>query len=148
MQSEPASSRVNERVQSWLLAVLRFAVTLKQSDRAAVLIIAQALDRPEARQEPDTFKFFQRTSTQLCNSIADRRDPDGYQTFQHHMARVDDRRLRLALEVAVRCDRPLARAVPKPKTPRIQSAAGLLRDTQGVIAGTAGLGVTEPVHRL
>ena len=50
--------------------VLRYAVTLDNADRLAVLRIAREIDRLYPRQEGSTeFEFFRRTSAELCAAI-------------------------------------------------------------------------------
>jgi hypothetical protein len=92
----------NKWVRHWLLAILRFAVTLEQADRAAALAVAEELDRMGWRSEDQpTFEFFGKTSTELCNAIADIEDPKTAAILQLHLKRIDDRRLRRALEAAI-----------------------------------------------
>ena len=92
----------NKWVRHWLLAILRFAVTLEQTDRAAALAVAEEMDRVGWRSEDQpTFKFFGRTSTELCSAIADREDPKTVAVLRLHLKRIDDHRLRRALEAAI-----------------------------------------------
>jgi hypothetical protein len=56
-------------VREWLLLVLRFAVTLEPSDRAAVLGMADELDSLGMRWRPAAPDFFLRTSEELCQAI-------------------------------------------------------------------------------
>ena len=53
-------------LRAWQLALLRFAVTLDNTDRLAVLAIAAEMDRlhPEQDSKP-AFGFFRRTSAEL-----------------------------------------------------------------------------------
>jgi hypothetical protein len=57
-------------VRAWQLAILRFAVTLDNADRLAVMAIANEIDkiRPQHDGKP-AFDFFRRTSAQLCAAI-------------------------------------------------------------------------------
>ena len=88
-------------VRDWLLAILRFAVTLEQADRAVVLAIAKEMDRRGVGVASTAFAFFARTSNELCDAIADRDDPKRVATLRRHLGRIDDRRLRRALEAAI-----------------------------------------------
>jgi hypothetical protein len=57
-------------LRAWHLAVLRYAVTLDNADRLAVLRIAREIDRLYPRQQDSTeFEFFRRTSAELCAAI-------------------------------------------------------------------------------
>lgn len=91
----------DERVQDWLLAILRFAVTLQQADRAVVLAMAKDMDQSGSGVASTTFAFFTRTSAELCGAIADRDDPKRVATLRRHLGRIDDRRLRRAFEAAI-----------------------------------------------
>jgi hypothetical protein len=90
-------------VRHWLLAILRFAVTLEQADRAAALAVAEEMDRVGWRSEDQpTCKFFGRTSTELSSAIADdKEDPKTVAVLRLHLKRIDDHRLRRALEAAI-----------------------------------------------
>src|SRR5260370_12751401 len=57
-------------LRAWQLAILRFAVTLDNADRLAVMAIANEIDRLGSRHDgkPD-FSFFRRTSSELCAAI-------------------------------------------------------------------------------
>jgi hypothetical protein len=91
----------SKKVRDWLLAILRFAVTLEKSDRATVLTLASEMDRPGSRVASTAFAFFIRISTELCNAIADKDDPKRVATLRSHLKRIDDHRLRRALEAAI-----------------------------------------------
>lgn len=57
-------------LRAWQLAVLRFAVTLDNADRLAVMAIANEIDRLATQSgaaRPD-FSFFRRTSAELKDS--------------------------------------------------------------------------------
>ena len=89
-------------VRHWLLAILRFAVTLEQADRAAALAVAEEMDRAGWRSDAQpSFNFFGKTSTELCSAIADKEDPKTVAVLRLHLKRIDDRRLRRALEAAI-----------------------------------------------
>ena len=55
---------------AWQLAVLRFAVTLRDSDRLNVAALATELDRLGGRRSgEDSLHFFRRTTSRLCAAI-------------------------------------------------------------------------------
>src|SRR5690349_7584214 len=58
-----------QRIREWLLAILRFAVTLSDSDRAAVLAAAADLDGWRPYVSAPAFDYFRRTSAELCEAI-------------------------------------------------------------------------------
>lgn len=104
----PAKSddRHSGRLDDWLFATLRFAVTRKPCDRATVLTLAEELDRLGAPfgSVPTTFTFFARTSTALCNAIASGDAAGKLDALRVHLATINDGRLRRALEAAIGMD--------------------------------------------
>ena len=99
------------RIKEWLLAILRFAVTLAPADRVAVLAVANELDRPSDTRE--AFSFFARTSAEVCNAIASADDPSARAILRAHLARIDEPRIRRAFEAALDRDWSLASSAPK-----------------------------------
>jgi len=94
----------NQKVRDWLLAILRFAVTLEQTDRVTVLVMAKEMDRSGSRVDQTPFAFFVRTSTEFCNAIAYKGDPNRVGALRDHLRRIGDLRLRRALEAAIEFD--------------------------------------------
>lgn len=88
-------------VREWLLAILRFAITLEPADRAKVLVIARELDRLGPAGAVTAFAFFTRTSVNFCGAIADKNNPSRGVILRRQLFRVDDTRLRSALEAAI-----------------------------------------------
>ena len=93
-------------VRDWQLAILRFAVTLDDADRSAVLAIAREIDdlAPPHAGKPD-FGFFRRTSVQLCATILQPDEP-GCTVLRQYLARIDDDRLKRAFAAAIEVDLP------------------------------------------
>ena len=59
-----------KKVGDWLLAILRFAVTLCDDDRSAVLVAAEEIDRlGKSSEDKSEFKFFRSTSIEICSAI-------------------------------------------------------------------------------
>ena len=88
-------------LRAWHLAVLRYAVTLDNADRLAVLRIAHELDRLHPRQDGGCgFEFFRRTSAELCAAILqpNERTPA---VLQQYLVRIDDDRLKRAFAAAI-----------------------------------------------
>jgi hypothetical protein len=81
-------------LRAWQLAMLRFAVTLDNADRLAVLRIAGEIDRldPRRQSNPD-FRFFRKTSAELCAAIM-RPNELSSTVLRQYLARIDDDRLR------------------------------------------------------
>ena len=92
-----------KQVSDWLLAILRFAVTLHDADRSAVLAVAEEIDklgtRPESRS---AFKFFRNTSIEICSAILEKQNSRGSAVLRLHLNRIDDCRLRRAFAAAIK----------------------------------------------
>jgi hypothetical protein len=105
------TEKLTNKARDWLLTILRFAVTLERNDRAAVLAMARELDRPGMGEAEATFAFFTRTSFEFCNAIADKSDPNRIAVLRRNLARIDDHRLKNALEGAVELEPAAMQAV-------------------------------------
>lgn len=101
---------------AWQLAILRFAVTLSDSDRHNVAALAVELDRLGGRRSgEDSLHFFRRTSSRLCAAI-DGRQQDAKATLDCFCKQIEEPRLRLAFAAAVGLARSKpARSKPQPK---------------------------------
>jgi hypothetical protein len=101
-------------LRSWHLAVLRFAVTLDNADRLAVLAIAAEIDRlgPSDKVKPP-FGFFRRTSAELCAAIL-RQDEPASAVLQQHLARIDDDRLKRTFAATIEARQPTEPSVSRP----------------------------------
>src|ERR1700756_3915949 len=89
------------KIQDWLLAVVRFPITLEPADRQTVLAIAQETDGLGSLPGRSSFSYFVRTSTELCRAIADRDEPGRITIIRRHLAEIGDRRLRQTTATAV-----------------------------------------------
>jgi len=104
MRSKQTSAWYENAVQAWQLAILRYAVTLDSGDRSNVMMLATQIDRlGRAAIEPE-FSFFRRTSTELCDAIAQPDEPSS-EIFRRFLARIEDARLRRAFAAAIQSDR-------------------------------------------
>jgi hypothetical protein len=93
------------KVKNWLLAILRFSLTLESRDRAAVMAMADEIDRLGfVNKRPDS-SFFLRTSTELCDAIKDVEYPGRNEVLRSHLVRIDERGLRRAFSAAVGLER-------------------------------------------
>jgi hypothetical protein len=91
-----------KKVRDWLLALLRYAVTLHDADKSAVLVIAEEIDKlGSCAEDRSAFKFFRRTSTELCSAILDAQNSKKSAVLHLHLKRIDDCRLRRAFEAAI-----------------------------------------------
>jgi hypothetical protein len=101
-------------IPGWQLAVLRFAVTLDNADRLAVMAIANEIDRLSPRHAcQSAFGFFRRTSAELCAAIL-RPDELGSTVLQRYLARIDDDRIKRVFAAATEADPPKIYSVSKP----------------------------------
>jgi len=95
-------------LRAWQLAILRFAVTLDQADRLALLAIAGEIDGlgPQYLGKSD-FGFFRRTSEALCTAML---QPNEFTAavLRQHLARIDDERLKPVFAAAVEIHQPTA----------------------------------------
>lgn len=95
------SERQGRKVGDWLLAILRFAVTREERDRAGVMAAARAMDQAAARCEDVAFSFFVRASEEVCAAIGAEQAPDRRRRLAGFLRRIEDRRLRRALEAVL-----------------------------------------------
>jgi hypothetical protein len=89
------------KIQDWLLAIVRFAITLEPADRQTVLAIAQEMDGLGFLRGRSSFSYFVRTSGDLCRAIADRDDPGRTAIMRRHLAAIGDCRLRQTTVAAI-----------------------------------------------
>ncbi|MGZ5811960.1 MAG: hypothetical protein ACXWKA_20120 [Xanthobacteraceae bacterium] len=105
MDSAPMRSEWQARkVEDWLLAILRFAITLNDTDLSLVRVLADDMDRLGVVSARTAFGFFERTSIELCRAIAARNDPNSLPVLRRHLARIDDPRLRRAFVAVTEID--------------------------------------------
>ena len=101
-------------LRAWRLAILRFAVTMDNPDRLAVLAIASEIDRlgPQHDCRP-AFGFFRRTNAELCAAIL-RPNELSSTVLRQHLGRIDDDRLKRVFAAAIETDQPKVSLVGKP----------------------------------
>jgi hypothetical protein len=101
-------------LRGWQLALLRFAVTLDNADRLAVMAIAAEIDRlgREHRDKPD-FDFFRRTSAELCAAILKPNELNAA-VLRQYLPRIEDGRLRRAFTAATETGEPKTFSAGKP----------------------------------
>jgi hypothetical protein len=101
-------------LRAWQLAILRFAVTLDNADRLAVIAIAGEIDRlgPQHDGKPD-FSFFRRTSAELCAAILTPNELTPT-VLRQYLARIDDDRLKHVFAATIEADQPKLSSISKP----------------------------------
>jgi hypothetical protein len=106
--------RYDKTLLAWQLALLRFAVTLEDNDRLAVLAAAGEIDKLGCNGGRETdFRFFRRTSAELCASIS---DPGraGLHALHQYIAQIKDERLKRSFAAAIEYHLPEKPPVSKP----------------------------------
>jgi hypothetical protein len=88
----------SHRIRDWLFAILRFAVTLDQSDRAAAMVLAREIDHLGSHMSHSGFSYFSKTSSRFCDCIVANNRLDNTNELRHFVKRIDDDRLRRAFE--------------------------------------------------
>ena len=101
-------------LRAWQLAILRFAVTLDNADRLAVMAIAGEIDRlgPPHDSKPD-FSFFHRTSAELCAALLTPNELSPT-VLRQYLARIDDERLKHVFAATIEADQPKLSSIGKP----------------------------------
>src|ERR1700730_12114916 len=91
-------------LRAWQLAILRFAVTLDNADRLAVMAIAGEIDRlgPPHDSKPD-FSFFHRTSAELCAALLTPNELSPT-VLRQYLARIDDDCLKHVFAATIEAD--------------------------------------------
>lgn len=107
----PIDDHYDRRIRAWLLALLRYAITLDDADRLAALAAASGIDKSDPRRSGD-FQFFHRTSVRLCDAVADpvRGNMDAVRC---HLNRMSDERMKRAFAAVLDLDRTVAQSAAK-----------------------------------
>ena len=110
--SVPRNEWHAKTLRAWQLAILRFAVTLDNADRLAVMAIASEIDRlgPE---DPPEFGFFRRTSAELCAAVLQPNELNAA-VLRQYLARIDNDRLQRAFAAAIEPGEPKTSSAGKP----------------------------------
>jgi hypothetical protein len=103
-EAEAARDRFDgDKIRQWQFAILKFAVTLKAADEAAVAILARHLDRIGMGPARAT-SFFLRTSTEMCGAIVGRAGAGGRDTLRRFVSWIDEPQLKAAFVGALGID--------------------------------------------
>jgi hypothetical protein len=97
------------KLHDWLFALVRFAVSLEEADRRAVLSMAGDLDVLGSVRGRTTFSYFVRTSTLVCRAIADPAYSGRDAILRRFVDAIGKRRLREVFVTALSLD-----AAPQP----------------------------------
>ena len=99
--------RPSQQIESWLLSLLRYAISRREVDRAVVDALAQGLDSLGSRFDSTAFDFFSRSSTKLCNAIG-KSDAGACEEIDRFLRQIESQPLRDAFEAALefKCDEP------------------------------------------
>ena len=110
----PDMERHARTLRAWQLAILRFAATLDNADRLAVLMIAAEMDGLGPKQESKAeFRFFRTTSADLCGAIL-RPNELTSTALRQYLARIDDDRLKRIFAAAMQTDQPKTASISAP----------------------------------
>jgi hypothetical protein len=122
------NERQAKAIGAWQLALLRFAITMDNSDRLALLAAAAELDAPGSRPSTGpTFRFFYTTSAELCHAIINPLHSTSHAVLQRHLARTDDERFKRAFAAALASDIPRAKLPARPPKSNGELWRGLCR---------------------
>ena len=106
----PIADRYDRAIRAWLLALLRYAITLDDEDRLVALAAASEIDKSGTRQSGD-FRFFHRTSAKLCEAMAN--PSSGGMVALRHLERISDERMKRAFAAVLDLDRTVAQSAAK-----------------------------------
>src|SRR5579872_4367510 len=96
-QSEQTGQReVSRVIQEWLISILRFAITLDEIDRAAVLAVAADMDHRDSG-----FTFFGRTSIKICDAVVAKDHAEAIAELRVFVRVIEHVRLRRAFEAVL-----------------------------------------------
>jgi hypothetical protein len=99
----------SHKIQQWLFAILRFAITLERTDRAVALAVAAKMDCGSGATTGGEFTFFVRTTVRLCDAMAAKDDAESIATLRAHLRNIEHQPLRRAFEAALELDTVLAK---------------------------------------
>ena len=112
--------RHGQMLQSWLLLLLRLAITQDQADRSAAVAMAAELDALDKCQA--TFGYFSRTSHAVCDALVQGGNEQSTNLLLQHASRIENQRLRQAFLGAVGLPEQHSTRQSRPKERRVKSA--------------------------
>jgi hypothetical protein len=114
------SGRHGQMLQSWLLLLLKLAITQDQADRSAAVEMAAELDSLVKSQA--TFGYFSRTNREICDAIMQGRNEHSTTLLLRHASRIENQRLRQAFLGAVGLPDQHLTKQSRPRERRVKSA--------------------------
>jgi hypothetical protein len=112
MVGETDPSERLERIEDWLFAILRFAITRHPADRTAIMARAADMDRPGGELTQKGFSYFVTTSGKVCDAIAGE-ERARVAVLYRYLHEIGNDRLRRALAAALNIERPVRTRVGK-----------------------------------
>lgn len=97
--------RHERMLRAWQLAILRFAVTLNDTDRLNVLAVAQEMDRFGRRERESEFRFFRKTSADLCLALLDQSEMLSA-ILRRYLSQIGEHRLKQAFAAVIGMPEP------------------------------------------
>jgi len=97
----PQSDWRASKIRDWILAIVRYALTLEGPDEHTVLALAAELDGLGSVPGAAAFTFFRRASRDVCTAIAHPDDPNRTAILRRLLATISDRRLRQTTAAAI-----------------------------------------------
>jgi hypothetical protein len=89
-----------KRIDDWLLALLKFAITRDTTDRTAAIELARQMDAGETGATA-SITYFVRTTVEVCQAIAWGNNRRRVPVLRRHFARIENPRLRKAFGAAI-----------------------------------------------
>jgi hypothetical protein len=99
----------SQQLENWLLALLRYAITRRETDRTAVESLARAMDSLGSRFDLPDFDFFARNSRRLCDAM-ENSEVGAQAQLEQLLKRIESPRLRRAFEGVLDVRREPAKA--------------------------------------
>lgn len=98
------SPRHIKTLRAWHLSLLRFALTLENSDRQQVIAAAREIDQMGLSSGGWVdFRYFRTLSEDLCRALADQNSPPS-PLLRSYIAKIEDLRIRHAFAAAAGLD--------------------------------------------
>ena len=89
------------KIRDWILAIVRYALTLDGLDEHTVLSLAEELDGLGSIPGGVAFTYFRRASRDVCTAIAHPEDPNRTAILRRLLAAISDGRLRQTTAAAI-----------------------------------------------
>lgn len=113
----------DRQIRAWLLALMRYAITLDDEDRLVALAGASEIDKLGTRQSGD-FRFFHRTSVKLCEAMANP-GPSSTVILRCHLDRMSNPRMKRAFAAVLELDQRVIGPAAPVRLPRHDLWEGL-----------------------